>query len=379
MDKQRFLYIDNMRIMLITMVLGVHLSITYGGGGSWYYKEVQQPDVLSFMVLTMHNCVVQSFSMGLFFFISGYFTAGSYDRKGPRRFLTDRLLRLGIPLLLYDWLINPLASLPILLVQPSSSGGTVWDKAAGYYSSFHIGTGPLWFVETVLIFSLIYMVWRTAMGPATTQDPSVGGKVTHRQLLALAVILSVVSFLVRTWRPIGWAYGPMNLQLPFFPQYIVAFFLGTAAWRRGWLAGIGDGLGRIWLWVATGLVVVLVGMFVAIGATQADASKFSGGWTWQSAFYSSWEQFSGVALTIGLLVWFRRKLNRQSPLAKVASDGSYAAYVIHAPVIILIAVLLRNLPGYPLLKFVLLMSICVPICFGLAHGLRQLPGVRKVL
>jgi fucose 4-O-acetylase-like acetyltransferase len=195
-------FIDNIRIMLITMV-SAYICPSPMAGGSWYW-EVQHPDVFSFMVLTMHNCVVQSFSMGLFFFISGYFTAGSYARKGPRRFLTDRLLRLGIPLLLYDWLINPLASLPILLIQASSSAKSVGGKAAGYYSSFHIGTGPLWFVETVLIFSLIYMAWREAMGSSMAQDQSVGGKITHRQLLALAVILSAVSFLVRTWRPIGW-------------------------------------------------------------------------------------------------------------------------------------------------------------------------------
>ena len=47
MDKQRFLYIDNLRILLITIVIGIHLSITYGGGGGWYYKEVPQPDLFS--------------------------------------------------------------------------------------------------------------------------------------------------------------------------------------------------------------------------------------------------------------------------------------------------------------------------------------------
>ena len=34
--------------------------------------------------------------MGLFFMIAGCFTPGSYDRKGHRRFLKERLLRLGI-------------------------------------------------------------------------------------------------------------------------------------------------------------------------------------------------------------------------------------------------------------------------------------------
>ena len=223
----------------------------------------------------------------------------------------------------------------MLMIQPSMSAEGIWEKVAEYYSTFRIGTGPLWFVETILIFSLIYMVWRKVVRPVPVPESPVNGKVTHRQLLTLAVILSAVSFLVRTWKPVGWGFEPMNLQFPFFPQYIAAFFLGTAAVRRGWFSGIGDDLGRVWLRIGLILIVVLAGMFVAMGAMKMEPDQFRGGWTWQSAFYSIWEQFSGVALSVGLLVWFRAELNRQSPLAKAASDGSYAAYVIHAPVIIL--------------------------------------------
>lgn len=379
MDKQRLLYVDNIRILLITIVIGIHLSITYGGGGGWYYKEVAEPDLFSGMILTMHNCIGQSFSMGLFFFVSGYFTAGSYERKGPRRFLTDRLIRLGIPLLVFDWILNPLAILPIVLIRSSSYARTTVKVAEGYYSSFHIGSGPLWFVETVLIFSAIYMIWRKIRGPVTIPESADGGKVSHRQLLLLGVILGAVSYLVRTWKPVGWCFEPMNLQLPFFPQYIAAFFLGTAAYRRGWIQGLGDDLGRVWLRVGLILIAALAGMFLTMGAMKMDPDTFRGGWTWQSALYSTWEQFSGVALSVGLLVWFRRKLNRQNPLARAASDNSYGAYVIHTPVIILIAVLLRGLSLYPLAKFALLMAICVPVTFILAHGIRKLPLVKNIL
>ncbi|NLH15254.1 MAG: acyltransferase family protein, partial [Phycisphaerae bacterium] len=311
--------------------------------------------------------------------VSGYFTAGSYERKGARRFIAERLIRLGIPLLVFDWILNPLAILPIVLIRSSSYARTTVKVAEGYYSSFHIGSGPLWFVETVLIFSAIYMIWRKIRGPVTIPEPADRGKVSHGQLLALAGILGAVSYLVRTWKPVGWCFEPMNLQLPFFPQYIAAFFLGTAAYRRGWMQGLSDDLGRVWLRVAIGLVALMAGMFITLGALKMDPNDFRGGWTWQSAFYSTWEQFTGVALSVGLLVWFRRKYNRQSPMAKAASDASYGAYVIHTPVIILIAVLLRGVSLHPLAKFVLLMAICVPVTFVLAHGLRKLPGVRKVL
>ena len=42
--------------------------------------------------------------------ISSYFTPGSYDRKGPGPYVLDRLKRLGIPLLFYIVVIDPLLS-----------------------------------------------------------------------------------------------------------------------------------------------------------------------------------------------------------------------------------------------------------------------------
>lgn len=57
MDKPRLLFIDNLRILLITLVMMIHLSISYGGTGSWYYKE-GRADMFSSVVLTWHNGTV---------------------------------------------------------------------------------------------------------------------------------------------------------------------------------------------------------------------------------------------------------------------------------------------------------------------------------
>jgi len=51
MEKPRLFFIDNLRILLITLVMMIHLSITYGGEGSWYYKD-GQADTLSSILLT---------------------------------------------------------------------------------------------------------------------------------------------------------------------------------------------------------------------------------------------------------------------------------------------------------------------------------------
>jgi fucose 4-O-acetylase-like acetyltransferase len=157
MEKARLYFIDNLRILLITLIAMLHLSITYGGAGSWYYRNV--PEGTMSVPLTWHNATVQAFSLGLFFLISGYFTPGSYDRKGSRRFFKDRLLRLGIPILCYDFIIGPLIMRPMVRFGDQSSGSFL-DFLRRYYSSFHIGTGPLWFVEALLIFAGCYVLYR---------------------------------------------------------------------------------------------------------------------------------------------------------------------------------------------------------------------------
>ncbi|MFZ2149493.1 MAG: acyltransferase family protein [Sedimentisphaerales bacterium] len=380
MERARLFFIDNLRILLISLVIMVHLSITYGGAGGWYYTEVDEPDKISFIVLTWHNGAVQAFSMGLFFMISGYFTPGSYDRKGPRRFLKDRLLRLGIPLLCYDFFIQPLLVYLLIKVDVIKFEGSFRKLLVRYYSRFHIGTGPLWFVEALLFFAVFYVLWRgfTKKGSLAVQsDGKVPGNVT---IAAFALALGAVSFFVRIWLPIGWNFGPLNFQFPFFPQYICMFIVGIAAYRRNWLVRIPDAMGRFWFCIALLFIVILFPSLIVFGrALGGDITSFAGGLHRQCLAYAVWEQFAGVAIIIALLVLFRKRLNHQGKPAKAMSASSYTAYIIHAPVTVLVALANRNITLYPLLKFALAVLIAVPLCFALGNLIRQLPLARRIL
>jgi fucose 4-O-acetylase-like acetyltransferase len=103
----RLLFVDNIRTSLTILVLLFHLMITYAGAGSWYYTEGRE-DLVTTVLGVWFLTVNQAYFMGLFLLISAYFVPGSYDRKGAGRFLKDRLIRLGIPLALYSWVIRPL-------------------------------------------------------------------------------------------------------------------------------------------------------------------------------------------------------------------------------------------------------------------------------
>ncbi|HSR32810.1 MAG TPA: acyltransferase family protein, partial [Anaerolineae bacterium] len=118
--------------------------------------------------------------------------------------------------------------------------------------------------------------------------------------------------------------------------------------------------------------------FVLAGALEGNTDAVTGGLTWQSSVFSIWEEFICVGMIIILLVWFREKLNRQGALAKAMSDSTFAVYFVHAPVLVFLALALRNLDLYPLLKWALVSPVAIALCFVIAYIVRRLPLLRSI-
>jgi peptidoglycan/LPS O-acetylase OafA/YrhL len=118
---------------------------------------------------------------------------------------------------------------------------------------------------------------------------------------------------------------------------------------------------------------------MALLAGAENDEPFLGGWYWQSMLYAQWEAFLCVSMCIGLIYLFRRRWDRQGPVARVLSRAAYGAYLIHEPVITALAVVTAGVALYPLLKFALAAVVSVPLCFGLAALIRKLPYFDRVL
>lgn len=100
-------YLDNIRIFLTGLVVLHHFAITYGAPGWWFYVE-QPVDGLTGAVLFPFVAINQAYFMGFFFLLSAYLLPGSLKRKGRTQFLSDRMVRLGLPLVVYFFVLNPL-------------------------------------------------------------------------------------------------------------------------------------------------------------------------------------------------------------------------------------------------------------------------------
>ena len=376
----RFAFIDNLRILLVILVILHHLAITYGGEGSWHYYE-GRADTIAATVLTLFVAINQAFFMGFYFLIAAYFVPRSLEQRGSKEFLRERVLRLGVPLAFQLLVVGPLLSYG-LGITIWGFQGSLWAYVGEYWQHYQcLDTGPLWFVEALLIFSIAYALWwRLAKSPAQEargEGPAPG----NGAIAVLALAVGLVTFVVRIWLPVGWSFAPLGFQLPHFAQYISLFLVGTIAHRRGWLSAISEDAarGRLWGRVVACLIVLAPVLFVTGGALQGSTDVFRGGLHWQALAYALWEQFLCVAMVISLLVTFRRRYDHQGELAREMSASAYAVYIWHAPILVFVALGLRAVELYPLLKFALAALISLPLCFVVGALGRRLPLARRIL
>ena len=92
---------------MIVLVIFIHASVTYGPLGSWFYRDSADATETSDVVLAIFGVFIQGFFMGMLFLLAGHFTPGSYRRKGSRKFVKDRIIRLGVPALIFIFFISP--------------------------------------------------------------------------------------------------------------------------------------------------------------------------------------------------------------------------------------------------------------------------------
>jgi hypothetical protein len=377
-SKPRLLYIDNLRILLTILVIMHHLAIGYGGPGDWPYREPGEMGMVSTILITLFLAINQSFFMGFFFMISSYFTPASYDRKGAWPYLKDRLIRLGIPLLFYMFVITPLLS--YVLARFYGYQGSLGDYLNRFLQDFQgLTVGSLWFVAALLIFSIFYVLWRLLPMPSITLDPNEGKAPSNLAIAGFALVLGLLTFVVRIWLPVGWAAPVLNFQLAHFVQYIALFIVGILAYRGNWFESLTAAQGKTWFRMVLILLVLFPILFVAAGALEGDIDKAFGGVHWQSLAYSVWEQFMCMAMVVTLLVWFRTRFNHQGSLTQKMSAAAYATYIFHQPVIILLAIALSSIRFDLALKFVLVAPLAVALSFLVGYAVKRLPLARDIV
>jgi surface polysaccharide O-acyltransferase-like enzyme len=371
----RLFFIDNLRTGLIILVVLHHVAVVYGAFTPFYYVEPPINPVL--LVFALIN---QSWFMGALFLFSGYFTPGSFDRKGPGSFLKDRLLRLGIPLIIFYFVLSPISSTGAWQMPASLTGITTPLTWQAY--PHLLGMGPMWFVAMLLIFDFGYAVWRMLTKNRTSYSMGKSSLPGYLLIGVFILALALISYLVRMVIPIGKEVLDFP-TLAYLPQYLSLFVLGTVASRHNWLRTLPSSMGLAGFVTALVAGVLLFplafsGSLFSLELTPALAN-LTGSGHWQSAVYALWDSAFAVGMCLGTITLFRRFFKGEGRFGRLLSQHSYTVYVIHIPIVVFLAIALKVIELENLLKFGMAAVIAVPTCFAVAYIVRKIPFASRIL
>lgn len=364
----RIAFIDNLKVVLIIMVIAHHAGQAYGPtGGRWPFMYPEKAAILGTFFY-----VNASFFMGLFFLISAYFLPRSYDRKGAARFMKERLVRFGSVILAFQFLVYP--GFAWLLEGRRTSFPTFWFEMI--VTKHEIEFAHLWFLSHLLAYAVLYVAWRALRGPlAHNSQPRPFP--SHMAIAAYALCLGLVSGIVRHWFPIDrWVFIGVPAEVAHLPQYASLFVLGLLAYRNRWLPDVPVRAGRVWLTVGL-LLAAFRYAYSLLG--WRFLRRTPGAFDWPGLFWVMWEAFFCIGMCIGSLYAFRTWWNRRSRFGGWLSDNAYAVYVVHLPVVVVAQVWVSRTGWGPLTLTALSTLVGVILSYLVAAGLRALPGVRRVL
>ena len=334
---KRLYYLDTLKVMLTILVVFHHAAEAYSPYSAWVYKPSNKDEM---MPLIWHfNSVNAAFFMGLFFFIAGYFVPRSYDKQGIWVFVKKKLLRLGIPVVLVTALLS--------------------------YITGQLEVGHLWYVESLLLFCLVYALVRRFVSPIQLKgDVSLGG------LLVVALVMGVGGYFIRQVSPQDnwiWVLGFIHIEPAHYLQYVIMFVLGVLAYRGQWLTKMNN---------CTGAISLLIGSALAIG----DYVRNDGAWNnFVYQWFGIYESLLGVFFSVGVLWLFRECVNGTNVFQNWCSQQAYGAYIVHLFVLLAVQNATDGLVLPGIVKFLIIGSVASVISFIVTYLLRLIPGVKKVL
>lgn len=349
---------DNLRVLVIAAVVVYHTSTAYIGGSSWYF--MQRVPSGSWSAVTLAGEVMAAFALGPLFLVAGWFSARSVAHRGAGAFARARLLRLGIPLIAFTFLVNGLAD------YVGSLGQGIHPSLPDYLDG-SFGVGPMWFVAALLACSLAYAVFRRLRVPPVERRRS-AAQVT----VAAAVLIAVAGFAVWQRWPLDDGTTFLDARWAEWPQGAVLFALGVWAGESGRLDELTAKARRLG-WTALAALALLAAVLGYENARGNLESTLHGA-GWPTMLATVLYAIISVAFTVWFTALIRSRWSGHGKLRARAGQASYTTYFVHPLVLTAIMVSFASLALAPEMKFLIVAAVAVPACYVAGYALTRLSG-----
>src|SRR3981081_768148 len=328
--KVRNLSLDRARTFLTLVELLHPAVIPYT-----YYGHTDPKEFFGFDMIVL---ATDSFFMAMFFFLSGLFVWPGIARKGPLNYLSDRLLRLGLPFVICAFTVIPLAYYAISLRHHPEIGFSEY-----WWNTITKGpwpSGPIWFLWVLLAFDVVacvlYRLSPNMLDPINRL--SLHGR--RRPAAFFAVMLAVTAAFsvpgLMYYGPSSWfEFGPFSVQHGRVMLYATYFFFGAGIGvqylDRGLLAADGRMAKVSWDWMMLALVPYCL-LWVLIYIKREILGNPEVLPDWYEGIYAVCFTVFSVAIMFLILAYFLRFKHSGSSILDPMRADAYGMFLVHYPI-----------------------------------------------
>lgn len=345
----RFHFLDTARALCMVLGIPYHAALIYASG-VW---RVTSPEESPLAELIARGS--QSFRMPLFFMIAGFFAIMLIQRRGAFSWLSDRIIRLLVPLFFAAVLINP------FMVAAGVWGDQsvpISDKLAAMLLKIRNPwnlIGHLWFLAALAWMCIGLAIVFAATAQIKSLSEIANRATQHRICLPVALVAVMVwegyimHVILNSGIPKYAAFSLINLPQIF--RYVPYFVLGGLLFQNERARSVVTTVSAVSLSVGSvGLVVYLMRPALelpqGIGETVATLSALTVSWA-----------------IIGLLARFA---DRESAAVRTLVDRSFTIYLLHMPLIVALGAAFLYVTLPPFFEFAMISALTLVTCYWAA-------------
>ena len=351
MEEKRFHGLDALRGIAMLLGIVLHAALPYIPDIDAIWPADDQSSYLIEAIFQF----IHVWRMPLFFILAGFFTKLFIDRKSRKKWLTNRVLRVGVPLLIF----SPLLALTLPWIFSFGETGEV-----GFIYSMEGYPFHLWFLWHLLIFVIISLCLKP-LNPILNKTmifDRIGRQLF--QVRVPVILIFLISILIipsaGELHLVGLISNPLASGMYFVLGY--SLYKNTdlfEAIKRNWAGYLSVGLISFVLFFALEIFKYYEPFQnLPTSKEKEDAEFFL--WLIQQPIKVT----SGLFLSYSFIGLVESKFNNYSFAKRFISDGSYWMYLIHLPIVTLITFYMFRFDINPIIKFVVAILVTSVICLA---------------
>ncbi len=341
---QRWHDLDAVRAFALLLGVALHGTMSFIAPRIWIIDDNSHAAGFSLVFYVIHM-----FRMITFFLLAGFFARMLMEKRGLGGFITNRLTRIGVPLVVFWPLV--FAAIVTMLIIANAPPPSQAAAPAAPPPALSVATFPLthlWFLYALLLLYTGAVVVRVVTSVlhirgllGKLSDTVMGGLVRSDLLAAVLALPMIAAF----WFNNSWMmwFGVMTPDTGLVPNtmavatYVTAFAGGWALNRRAdlldhfakqsWLYVLSAIAGTWWCLAIAGATPQMVPVAGHAHPIYAIVYPLTA-WTW----------------VFGLIGMARRYLHAENCAIRYMADASYWVYIVHLPILLVIQYAVKDLP-----------------------------------